>query len=95
VLPRDAEFVADRAEGVVIALDRYGNAVTNIRPAAGLAVIAPERFAGPVRRAYGEVEVGAAVALVGSSGRIELGVWVGKRGLGAGERVVVSRTFAR
>lgn len=59
--------------GEVISIDRFGNAVTNlvglrdgIVEAAGLSL--------PLRRTYGEVAAGAPVAIVGSSGLIEVAV---------------------
>ena len=59
--------------GEVIAIDRFGNAITNIVglragtiEAAGLSL--------PLRRTYGEVAIGAPIAIVGSSGLIELAV---------------------
>ena len=59
--------------GEVISIDRFGNAITNLVglrtgtvEAAGLSL--------PLRRTYGEAPVGAPVAIVGSSGLIELAV---------------------
>ena len=59
--------------GEVIAVDRFGNAITNIVgvragtvEAAGLSL--------PLRRTYGEAAIGAPIAIVGSSGLIELAV---------------------
>jgi len=59
--------------GEVIGIDRFGNAITNIVglragtvEAAGLSL--------PLRRTYGEAPVGAPIAIVGSSGLIELAV---------------------
>lgn len=59
--------------GEVITIDRFGNAITNLVglrtgtvEAAGLSL--------PLRRTYGEAAVGAPVAIVGSSGLIELAV---------------------
>ena len=59
--------------GEVISIDRFGNAITNLVAlragtveAAGLSL--------PLRRTYGEAPVGAPVAIVGSSGLIELAV---------------------
>lgn len=97
MLPDDALFVADgdrmRADGVVIAIDRYGNAVTNVRatdPAGRLEVLAPARFAGPLRGTYGDASEGAPLALIGSSGRLELAVREGSSGLSAGAIVEVA-----
>jgi S-adenosylmethionine hydrolase len=59
--------------GEVISIDRFGNAITNlvgmrtgIVEAAGLSL--------PLRRTYGEAPVGGPVAIVGSSGLIEIAV---------------------
>ena len=59
--------------GEVISVDRFGNAITNLVglrtgtvEAAGLSL--------PLRRTYGEAPIGAPVAIVGSSGLIEIAV---------------------
>jgi S-adenosylmethionine hydrolase len=95
VLPADAEWVrrgrTRAARGQVITVDRYGNAITSVRPIEGaMRVVSPARFAGPVRAAYGEVERGQGLGLVGSSGRIELSVREGASGLSAGDIVEVT-----
>ena len=59
--------------GEVIAVDRFGNAITNLvgrRPA--LLEVAGNVL--PVRRTYSEVERGSPLALVGSTGLIEVAV---------------------
>lgn len=98
VMPRDAEYEsvgeARYAHGVVIARDRYGNAVTNVRLPAGVdpasaTVLEPEPFAGPLRTSYGAVARGERVALVGSSGRVELAVNQGATVAMPGEEVVL------
>jgi S-adenosyl-L-methionine hydrolase (adenosine-forming) len=59
--------------GEVIAVDRFGNAVTNLIGVRGGAVeIAGRRI--PVQRTYADVPSGALTALCGSSGLIELAV---------------------
>jgi S-adenosylmethionine hydrolase len=65
-------------EGCVIAVDRFGNAVTNLlagpsstRPGAVLEV---GGHAVPVRRVYADAEPGDAVALAGSNGLLEVAV---------------------
>ena len=97
-MPDDAAFetvgALRYARGVVIARDRYGNAVTSVRLPAGVdaaraGVVEPEAFAGPLRASYGAVGRGERVALVGSSGRVELAVCQGATALVAGEAVVV------
>jgi S-adenosylmethionine hydrolase len=82
------------ARGVVIALDRYGNAVTSIKlpvlvEPSRAEVLEPERFVGSLRSSYDRVPVGAPVALVGSSGRVELAVNAGASGLLPGTEVCV------
>jgi S-adenosylmethionine hydrolase len=59
--------------GEVIALDRFGNAITNFvgRHPAILEVAGNQL---PVRRTYSEVERGSPLALVGSTGLIEVAV---------------------
>jgi len=63
--------------GQVIAIDRFGNAVTNL---VGMraAVIRVAGLEIPVRRAYTELEPGQAGAVVGSSGLIEVVVRDGR-----------------
>jgi S-adenosylmethionine hydrolase len=97
VIPEDAIFVSDGdrryARGTVIASDHYGNAVTNIRPPTGsgtLEVLSPPMFAGPLRRAYGEVARSSPLALIGSSGRLELSVRDGSAALADGTPVEVA-----
>lgn len=98
VMPPDAPFESSGASryarGVVIALDRYGNAVTSVRLPPGVApsraeIVSPERFAGPLRTSYGSVVAGEPLALVGSSGRVELAVAKGPSGLAVDTEVVV------
>jgi S-adenosylmethionine hydrolase len=57
--------------GVVITIDRFGNAVTNLMARrGGVLVVGGRRLA--FARSYGDVEDGALVALVGSSGLVEI-----------------------
>ena len=58
-------------EGVVIAIDRFGNAITNLLTLGGGAVELDGRSI-PVRRIYEDVEPGAPLALVGSNGLLEI-----------------------
>lgn len=94
----EARRLADGSvEGCVIAVDRFGNAVTNLlagpastRPGATLEVAG--RVV-PVRRVYADAEPGEPVALAGSNGLLEVAVRDGSaaRGLGVarGARVVL------
>ncbi len=57
--------------GLVITIDRFGNAVTNLMARrGGVLVVGAHRL--PLARTYGDVEPGALVALVGSSGLVEI-----------------------
>jgi S-adenosylmethionine hydrolase len=78
--------------GEVIALDRFGNAITNLTGLHGGAVDV-SGFDLPVRRAYADVQPGAPLALVGSIGLIEIAVRDGSAreqlGIQRGSRVVL------
>ena len=59
--------------GVVIAIDRFGNAITNlVGLRAGVIEAAGKTL--PLRRTYADVALGTALAIVGSSGLIEIAV---------------------
>ena len=65
----------DAAElrGEVVHVDRFGNLVTNLRAPEGAAAwLEVEGRRLPLSRTYGDVAPGALVAVVGSSGRIEV-----------------------
>jgi S-adenosylmethionine hydrolase len=66
--------------GEVIAIDRFGNAITNLVGARSGIVAAGGRPV-PVRAAYGDVPIGAVVALTGSSGLLEVAVREGNASL--------------
>jgi S-adenosylmethionine hydrolase len=78
--------------GVVIAIDRFGNAVTNLMARRGGVVLVGDRRL-PLSRTYGEAERGAPMALVGSSGLVEIALREGnaalKLGLTRGAEVVL------
>jgi S-adenosylmethionine hydrolase len=85
-------------------VDRFGNLTTNLLEA-DLAALAQGRLDGlevrlgsealPVVRSYSDVEPGRPCALVGSSGRLEIAVRLGRAealpGAGKGARVLVRR----
>ncbi|HUQ45683.1 MAG TPA: SAM-dependent chlorinase/fluorinase [Gemmatimonadaceae bacterium] len=78
--------------GVVITLDRFGNAVTNLMARrGGVLVVGGRRL--PLARAYGDVDTGSLVALVGSSGLVEIALRDGSAaaylGLARGSAVVL------
>jgi S-adenosylmethionine hydrolase len=59
--------------GEVIVVDRFGNAVTNLLGVHGGDLILGDRTI-PLRRTYADVAAGEPVALVGSSGLLEIAV---------------------
>ena len=93
--------------GQVVFIDRFGNALTNLTaetlalafPAAGderFEVQVLGRRIGGLARSYGDAPVGTLVAIVGSSGRLEVAQVGGdaaeRLGLGEGDPVIVSLT---
>lgn len=82
----DVRPASDRRDsGSVIHLDRFGNATTNVpeQLLKGVgAVVVAGRDIGPVRRTYGDVVSGRPLALVGSSGLLEIAV---REGSAAGD----------
>jgi hypothetical protein len=77
--------------GEVIAVDRFGNAITNLAGARSGVVAAGGRPV-PIRATYADVQPGSAVALIGSSGLLEIAVRDGSAaatlGIGRGAPVV-------
>jgi S-adenosylmethionine hydrolase len=78
--------------GVVITVDRFGNAVTNLMSwRGGVVEIGGERL--PIMRTYTDVRPGAVIALVGSSGLLEIarrdGSAAAQLGLARGSAVVL------
>lgn len=59
--------------GEVIAIDRFGNAITNLEATAAETLVVAGR-AVPVVRTFADVEVGRSCALVGSAGLVEVAV---------------------
>jgi hypothetical protein len=101
---RDATIV-----GRVMFVDRFGNALTNIQaedlgrvfpavPEAQLEVRVLRAVIHGLSRAYGEHPLGAVVALLGSSGRLEIaqvgGDCANRLGIGEGDLVAVQRAGA-
>ena len=84
--------------GVVIHVDRFGNAMTNVpapllRDAGELSVVVGETNVGRVRQTYADVAPGQPLALIGSSGLLEIAVRDGSAaaslGLRAGDEVAL------
>ncbi len=95
-----------RLEGRVVYLDRFGNALTNLsiewlgRTFAGvdgreLVVEVLDRRIDGIRASYGDARIGALVAVLGSSGRLEIaevgGDAANRFGIGVGDAVYVRR----
>ena len=93
-------------EGCILYLDRFGNALTNIEeqdvarafpgvPDRGLEVRVLRATIRGLSRAYGESPLGTVVAILGSSGRLEIaqvgGDCAARLGIGEGDRVWVGR----
>lgn len=93
-------------EGQVMFVDRFGNALTNIRERElteafpdvaeeQLEVTVVARTISGIARSYGDHEVGTLVALMGSSGRLEIAMVGGdvavRYGIGEGDPVAIRR----
>jgi len=85
--PPPKERTADGWEGVVLHADRFGNLATNLVEADLTALVDRRReslevIVGgcslPLVRCYADVEAGSPCALVGSSGRLEIAVRMGR-----------------
>jgi S-adenosylmethionine hydrolase len=86
------------SEAEVIHIDHFGNVTTNV-PAEAIAPTPPKvirlahRSLGPVRRTYADVAEGEALALIGSSGLLEIAVRNGNAahtlGLRVGDRLTI------
>ena len=89
--PEPRRLADGSIEGEVIVIDRFGNAVTNCLGLRG-GTIEVAGAALPLRRTYGDVPAGGAIALVGSSGLIEVAVRGGSAarelGLARGAKVI-------
>jgi S-adenosyl-L-methionine hydrolase (adenosine-forming) len=90
--PEPRRLESGALEGEVIAVDRFGNAVTNLMTAHGGSVLV-EGWTLPVLVTYSDRAPGEPLALVGSSGLIEIAVSEGdaarRLGLQRGSRVVL------
>lgn len=99
------EFVGDSLIGRVIHIDRFGNLISNISESAlrsflgdetaGATVSVGERSVNGLSDHYAQVEPGGLVALIGSSGLLELAVREGnasnKLSVGLGKQLRVQR----
>ncbi len=104
-------LATDVVEGEVLLIDSFGNLITNVTADAltrafgdthdvtkNFAVTCGSHRIQGLVGTYGEADAGAAVALIGSSGRLELAVVKGNAasvlGVGTSQRVSVSRRSA-
>jgi S-adenosyl-L-methionine hydrolase (adenosine-forming) len=84
------------ARGRVVAIDRFGNAITNIpgdRVPRGARIKVGRTVVKSLSRTYGDVRKGAILALVGSTGYVEISVNQGsalKAGIHKGDTVTVT-----
>jgi hypothetical protein len=93
----EAIVTAEQATGVVITIDHFGNLISNIEGAAIERWVEPHVYVGalvlPLRRTYGEVKPGTALALINSFGVVEIAVAEGRAsdvlGLSRGAPIVV------
>ncbi|MBI2921788.1 MAG: SAM-dependent chlorinase/fluorinase [Planctomycetes bacterium] len=97
IVPRATK---DGLEGAVLVVDRFGNLLTNIeghRAAADATVTIEKTPIGSLRTTYSDAEVGRPLALIGSSGFIEIAIRNGSaaKGLGLGKGARVSVKGAR
>ena len=97
----EPKAVAGGLEGRVLAIDRFGNLITNIRAgrlAAAEIRIGRARIAG-VKGTYADAAPGELLAVVGSTGRLEISVNRGhaaeRLGVRVGDRVRVQRRKGR
>jgi S-adenosyl-L-methionine hydrolase (adenosine-forming) len=90
--PEPRRLADGTVQGEVIAIDRFGNAVTNLIAAHG-GVVEVGTLQLPVRRTYADVTPGMPLALSGSSGLVEIAVRDGNAaaslGLGRGGIVLL------
>lgn len=92
-LPRSRPSLdGDRGEAHVVYVDRFGNAITDLRESdlrawlgsGKLMVRAGDTDIEGLSRTYGDKTAGAALALIGSTGRLEIAVTDGHAGLRLG-----------
>lgn len=90
--PQPRKLANGTFDGEVLTIDRFGNAITNLM-ARSLVYVTVDAHAARVVRTYADAAPGELVALVGSSGFVELAVRSGNAaaefGLSRGQRVVL------
>jgi S-adenosyl-L-methionine hydrolase (adenosine-forming) len=89
------EVAASDRKGRIIYVDHFGNAITNIRLQGGgdCSVLVKKKSVGLLRQTYADVAKGETVALIGSSGLVEIAVRDGSAaemlGLKVGDEVAL------
>ena len=78
----DLNLASDRRRGQIIHIDSYGNATTNLPEAIVVdhrngPVLVRGQIVGPIQNTYGDVGMGEPLALIGSSGLLEIAVRAG------------------
>ena len=95
-------WVAPRRErgrviGEVVHIDHFGNCITNLKPEPGPIVVGRRRIAA-LARTYGEAARGKPIALVGSSGYVEIALRersaAAVLGLKRGDRIILETAHA-
>lgn len=91
--PEAKRLAGGSIEGQVIAIDRFGNAITNlIAPRGGTVIVTGQSIA--IRKTYAEVAMGEPVAVTGSTGFVEVAIRNGSAAIALnltrGSRIVLS-----
>lgn len=87
-LPKPMRLSSRKVSGSIIYVDHFGNCISNVAPeelgidlSKGAWIVHCQAGELPVRRFYSEVDPGTALAVVGSSGHVELSVRDGSAAL--------------
>jgi S-adenosylmethionine hydrolase len=92
ILLPDLAPASDQVDARIIHIDNFGNATTNLpatqlRQSAGISIKVKNRIIGKLKRTYWDVPPGKALALIGSSGLLEIAVRDGSAALDLKVRV--------
>jgi S-adenosylmethionine hydrolase len=97
--PEPATGAGGQLQGEVLVIDRFGNAITNLPGDLGGSRVTFDTCELPLRRTYAEVAADEPLALVGSSGHVEIAVREGSAAqrfaLRRGTRVVLHGVLPR
>jgi S-adenosylmethionine hydrolase len=70
--PEPVRLLDGTIRGEIIAIDKFGNCITNVVAPRGGELSVDGRRVGPVRRSYADAAAGQLLAVVGSSGLVEI-----------------------